>query len=255
MQIGHHPTVSLPSRVVESDHAIDGTGGTRWTQRATFARKRNDIALAAGVAIHADHAVREAAATLIFVKFIDDESRIATARCAACRGIGEQRRAMFAHDAMQCGGIWAAALIARRLGAASGRARCIRCARALCRGWQRCRSCDAIAAGIHGERITTLRASGRISSVAPPHVNLAPQLSGNVQQRDTAVRISDKPDTAEAIRSKPAQAIRMALAPQLSSSKVPAGRGVGLRFVLIMAVHSPLMRIIVFRPLLLLGRT
>ena len=62
MQIGHHPTVSLPSRVVESDHAIDGTGGTRWTQRATFARKRNDIALAAGLAIDAHHAVRENAA-------------------------------------------------------------------------------------------------------------------------------------------------------------------------------------------------
>ena len=109
--------------------------------------------------------------------------------------------------------------------------------------------------GIHGQRITTLRASGLISLMAPPHANLAPPLSGHVQQRDTDVRISDKPDTAQAIRSKPAQAIRMALAPQLFSSKVPAGRGVGLRFVLIMAVHSPLMRFIVFRPLLLLGRT
>jgi hypothetical protein len=65
------------------------------------ARERNDISLATRLAIHAHNAVREDAAALVFIEFLDDELRIATNRCTARGGIGEQHRAILANDAMQ----------------------------------------------------------------------------------------------------------------------------------------------------------
>jgi hypothetical protein len=49
----------------------------------------NDITFAAGLAIHADYAVREDSAALVVVEFLDHESRIAKAGCTASGSIGE----------------------------------------------------------------------------------------------------------------------------------------------------------------------